>query len=393
MVPLILCFSSVNACCGQDTKDLGLSAEIKDLLEVIEDFEKCFLGFSVLMDYAGTGNRANWSTLAPEFDVASRIAISTEKNGLFVNSFVEDIKHHTRGETVITKDKDLFRVALSKGRNVTSVSYEKKTGFDFFAEDPHAAVIFGVSSADSRRFSSILRDKSFKFSLTNETQGEVALTVLSGTSNTLGVYRFWFEKTPKMHLVRIEVEKNASHLVKDFGMRTRALSSPLVPESDFLEKMPKQDQAAYIKGLKNIPPESSRQITYSFGQFKTFQDCYQPHEIKVETVSKGKGTKEFFLGRAYRVTDLKPFTPKDASKGWFSHLRVPNETPASVQGSEGLSWVYRDGDVVRFIDDESIERMDGVRFRKLSNSRWYYIGLVLGLIFFCYLLYRYSFGS
>jgi hypothetical protein len=93
---------------------------------------------------------------------------------------------------------------------------------------------------------------------------------------------------------------------------------------------------------------------------------------------------------AYFITAVELFEVSDSTKALFRHFQVPNGNPVIVRGEEGLGWAFNDGDITRVIDGASIERTNGIRFRKKDATWHYYLAAGLALAVSCFWLYRSS---
>jgi hypothetical protein len=246
----------------------------------------------------------------------------------------------------------------------------------------------GILIADNMSFSDLLKEKVLTLSNSVEDYGGEQCDVLTVNSSLLGNYRFWFSRLPEIHLVRVVVKKESHHLVTPIAGHRQKLSAPPVPAPEEIAGMSDSELAEYKANLARTPATVKSEEEFLFSGYGYTQGKFLPTLIKTGQTAWGNEGDSFFVGASYSVADIRPFDVQQPELARFRHFKVPNGSAVIVSGEDGLGWCYMDGDIARVIDDESIERIDGVRFRKKEFAWPYYLAIFGVLIFVGILIYR-----
>jgi hypothetical protein len=359
-------------------------------LECLKNFESLWNGFEVKCAVAGSTGRDHsakdyWTQGIAEKDAYAVYTFCQTNSGDYCELNIAHEKDGTAATKIQTSNGRLFE-ASNHQPSAVNVTRDFKHAIATSSK----FVPVGVLLSDGELFTSILKHNSFKFNTAAEELNGIPCEVLRATSDVFGDYTFWLARNPEAHLLRVKVIKNARHLVSPRPGHQKPLSAPRTATPEELEGIAESERDKYSARLAQVPPTIKVEEDYIFSDYSYQHGKFVPGLVKSGQTAWGKDGGFLFVGMAYFITAVDLFEVSDSTKALFRHFQVPNGNPVIVRGEEGLGWAFNDGDITRVIDGASIERTNGIRFRKKDATWHYYLAAGLALAVSCFWLYRSS---
>lgn len=364
------------------------ASSLEPAIAVISRHEQVFRGLEVSYTGHGARTREELDEEGPEATSPAQFTLCQSDAGEFAQFRFEDPQNSTLSEQIVTSGAKHFQAASVNELAVTSILVDVQNRLRLVETNFFAKPIGGGSLADLRLFSSLLKDPSMRLTVDDVVREGAPHTLLKGSSESLGDCEFWIAREPEPHLVRAVIRKTGQNFYSPYPGGQQRLADPLRPDPAILATLDENEKNQLLAAYARNPGESAREEIYEWSAHESRLGRLIPTRIRIASESTAPGGGRTYLGFLYLITDVTEFKGDDSGRARFRWLRVPDGTPAIIKGSEGQTWVFVDGDIQRVVDDESLGRMDGVRFRK-PRPRWpYYAGVGAAALFFGWLYHR-----
>lgn len=364
---------------GSSVDGFALQAnDVETAIIVVKDFESASHGMAITYGAGFFESETNKAVVGDHWDM--RFHLARGSDGLYASHYSELRKNNSKGEHIVTSDQQHFSTAGS------SVTVRPKEPTGVIRDNIYVAPIVGASLSDRAFFSEILEHESTKRSIESTELNGQDCWVLAANSPVFGLYTFWISKNPELRLIRIEIAKAAQHEIRSLDGSKKKLGDPYPVDRKRLKELPKDRHADYLSMLKDVP--SLENEVYCFGQFELAPNGKSFPRLVTRSILSKLANTEVFIGISYSITNIEPFVIDDPLRAEFRRFKIPNGTNATVEGQEGLSWKYSNGRIVRAIDSDAIESLNGVRFRRAQVQYWYYVLFAAILSLSLWIVYR-----
>ena len=352
--------------------------ETLDAVSIVKDFESSSTGLAITYGI-GFYESELQKTVENGYD-GHTAYVARDANGAYGNFYSEDKTNNSKGEQVITVDHQHFRTAGS------GVTVRQKYSVGIFRDNIYVAPLVGASLSDQAFFSEILEHASTKHSLENTELNGHDYWTLTATSPIFGLYTFWISKNPERRLIRVEIVKNAQHELRTIDGHRKKLGDPYPVNEKRLKELPKEKHANYLKSLRDVP--SQQKEVYCFEQYKPSPNGKSFPRLVTRSISSKFASTEIFIGISFSIVNIEPFVVADPLLAKFKRFTIPNGTAVTVVGQEGLAWKYDNGTIVRSVDSDAIDSLNGVRFRKPQAPYGFYVLFAAVISLSLWLAYR-----
>lgn len=354
------------------------SIDIQTAVGVIREFEAASQG--VAITYGAKFYESESNKPAAEGDSDFQFYLARDAKGPYCNFYHEGKTNAVKGETIFTADQHRFHAVGS----MVTVRQNDTSGF--LRENIYITPIVGASLSDQAFYSEILEHALTKLTLNSVKIEGLDCWLLNATNAILGEYKFWISANPELRLIRVEISKSAHHEIRTVDGQRKKLGDPYPVDPKRLKEIPKDKHSAYLASLKSVPSLESE--IYCFEQYAASPNGGSFPRLITKGNSSTVGNKVSFLGLSYSISNIEPFVIDDPLRAKFRQFVIPNGKNVTVVGQEGLAWKYDNGKIVRVVDTDSIDSVNGVRFRKPQTQYGYYIVFAATLSLVTWVIYR-----
>jgi len=307
---------------------------------------------------------------------AQRYDMSVDKNGHFLLSWDAPITKAFVEYSFV--DNQLIKSGYIGEDRTLPKSSQIVRGFLEFAEHPSckpymAHCMFGVAGREGRTYSQLLDLPDVKLTIVEEQWNEITCDKLKATLPKHGTIEFWFDRSVPGQLVKVrQVKKKGDYSYGINGVRNIIGEKPPGQEPSVFDNVAVWEETREITYDSNNIPKAMTVAESEFDAVGKMIPSYPPYPI---------------------VRDITIDEVQDLGNQVFTKLElrthpVADGTEVQVDGHRGEAYEFRNGKIVRVVDEATIGSIDGVRFRKPTSQLGYYATItalffgVLGILYY-----------
>ncbi len=363
----VLLFVS-SACTAPQEDPVVVPLSVEDAKASITRFEQIYFG-----------KKTKFRLDAPDPDSQHYFKMSVDKNGHFL-LFWDCPLMETCAEYSFV-DNQLIKSSYSgkdRAQHKSKLGKQGVRGFLEFAEHPSCKpymthCMFGVAGREGRTYSQLLDLPDVKLAIVEEQWNEITCDKLKATLPKHGTIEFWFDRAVPGQLVKVrQVKKKGDYSYGINGVRNIIGEKPPGQEPSVFDNVAVWEETREITYDSNNIPKAMTVAVSEFDAVGKMIPSYPPYPI---------------------VRDITIDEVQDLGNQVFTKLElltnpVADGTEVQVDGHRGEAYEFRNGKIVRVVDEATIGSIDGVRFRKPTSQLGYYATItalffgVLGILYY-----------